>query len=76
MVDALIHPDYRGLGVLRALLNEIVDVAKHGGLTKLEAEFNGERENTSFPSRSAVCGVGAAGRLPAGHGGTAAMIMC
>jgi len=30
--------------VLRALLNEIVDVAKHGGLTKLEAEFNGERE--------------------------------
>jgi len=46
MVDALIHPDYRGVGVLRALLNEIVDTAKHGGLTRLEAEFNGERENT------------------------------
>jgi len=46
MVDALIHPDYRGLGVLRGLLRELVDVARHGGLTKLEAEFNGERKNT------------------------------
>ncbi len=46
MVDALIHPDYRGLGVLRALLHELVEIARHGGLTRLEAEFNGERKNT------------------------------
>ena len=46
MVDALIHPDYRGLGVLRSLLGELVEVSKHCGLTKLEAEFNGERKNT------------------------------
>ena len=46
MVDALVHPDYRGLGVLRALLGELVEISKHGGLTRLEAEFNGERTNT------------------------------
>jgi GNAT superfamily N-acetyltransferase len=46
MVDALIHPVYRGKGVLRALLNDLVEIARHGGLTRLEAEFNGERRNT------------------------------
>ncbi len=46
MVGALVHPAYRGLGVLRGLLGELIDVARHGGLTKLEAEFNGERRNT------------------------------
>jgi GNAT superfamily N-acetyltransferase len=46
MVDALVHPDYRGLGVLRALLGELVEAARHAGLDKLEAEFNGERRNT------------------------------
>jgi GNAT superfamily N-acetyltransferase len=46
MVDALILPGFRGLGVLRGLLGDIVEVAQHGGLTRLEAEFNGERKNT------------------------------
>jgi GNAT superfamily N-acetyltransferase len=46
MVDALVHPEYRGLGVLRALLGELVEAARHAGLDKLEAEFNGERRNT------------------------------
>jgi ribosomal protein S18 acetylase RimI-like enzyme len=46
MVDALIHPEFRGLGVLRALLEELVEIARHGGLTKLEVELNGERKNT------------------------------
>ncbi len=46
MVDALVHPDYRGLGVLRALLGELVEAARHAGLAGLEAEFNGERRNT------------------------------
>lgn len=46
MVDALIHPEYRGLGVLRALLGELEEAARHAGLTRLEAEFNGERRNT------------------------------
>lgn len=39
----LTHPDYRGLGLLDALLAELVIVAKHFGLTKLESELNGER---------------------------------
>lgn len=39
----LTHPDYRGLGLLEALLAELVIVAKHFGLTKLESELNGER---------------------------------
>lgn len=46
MVDALIHPAWRGRGVLRALLGEIVEIARHGGLTRLEAEFNGDRAST------------------------------
>jgi L-amino acid N-acyltransferase YncA len=46
MVSALIHPDFRGVGVLRQLLDELINVAKHAGLTRLEAEFNGERKNT------------------------------
>lgn len=46
MVDALVHPDYRGLGVLRALLSELVEIAQHDGLTRLEAELNGDRKNT------------------------------
>ena len=62
MVDALVHPDYRGLGVLRALLGELVEAARHAGLDKLEAEFNGERRNTieSF----AKCGFVELVRLP------------
>ncbi len=46
MVDALILPGFRGLGVLRGLLGELVEAARHAGLTRLEAEFNGERKNT------------------------------
>ncbi len=62
MVDALIHPDYRGLGVLRALLHELVEIARHGGLTRLEAEFNGERKNTIASFRK--CGFVELVRLP------------
>ena len=43
-VSMLTHPDFRGLGLVDCLLDEIVEVAKHGGLTRLEAELNGERE--------------------------------
>ena len=46
MVSALIQPEFRGVGVLRFLLEELVNVARHSGLTRLEAEFNGERKNT------------------------------
>lgn len=62
MVDALVHPDYRGLGVLRALLSELVEIAQHDGLTRLEAELNGDRKNTI--SSFGKCGFRELVRLP------------
>jgi len=44
MVGALTHPEYRGVGLIKVLINELVEVARHCGLTKLEAEFTGDRE--------------------------------
>lgn len=43
-VHCLTHPEYRDVGVSGVLIEEIIDVARHCGLTRLEAEFNGERE--------------------------------
>ena len=42
-VTFLTHPDYRGLGLIDLLLEEIIEMARHCGLTKLESELNGER---------------------------------
>lgn len=44
LVTVLTHPDHRGLDVAKLLVQEIVHVAPHCGLNKLEAEFNGERK--------------------------------
>ncbi len=43
-VSVLVHPQYRGRGLARALVSEIVDLARHLGLDKVEAEFIGEQE--------------------------------
>lgn len=43
-VSVLVLPQYRGRGLARALVNEIVDLARHVGLEKVEAEFIGEQE--------------------------------
>jgi len=43
-VSVLVHPQYRGRGLARALVSEIVDIARHLGLDKVEAEFIGEQE--------------------------------
>ena len=40
----LTHPDFRGLGLVDRLLEEIIEVSRHAGLTKLESEINGERK--------------------------------
>jgi GNAT superfamily N-acetyltransferase len=42
LVSVLTHPSYRGLGLVTLLVNELVEIAKHCGLTRLEAEFNGK----------------------------------
>jgi GNAT superfamily N-acetyltransferase len=43
-VSVLVHPGYRGRGLARALVSEIVDLARHLSLEKVEAEFIGEQE--------------------------------
>ena len=43
-VSVLVHPEFRGRGLARALIAEIVEVARHAGLERVEAEFIGEQE--------------------------------
>jgi ribosomal protein S18 acetylase RimI-like enzyme len=40
----LVHPKYRGRGLARALVTEIVSLARNLSLEKVEAEFIGEQE--------------------------------
>src|SRR5438105_4886341 len=43
-VSVLVHPQYRGRGLAKALVMEVVDIARQLGLEKVEAEFIGEQE--------------------------------
>jgi GNAT superfamily N-acetyltransferase len=43
-VSVLVLPPYRGRGLARALVTEIVELARALGLEKVEAEFIGEQE--------------------------------
>jgi len=43
-VSVLVLPQYRGRGLARALVHVIVELARSGGLEKVEAEFIGEQE--------------------------------
>ena len=43
-VSVLVHPQYRGRGLAKALVNEIVEIASNLGLDKVEAEFIGGQE--------------------------------
>jgi GNAT superfamily N-acetyltransferase len=43
-VSVLVHPQHRGRGMARALVHEIVELARNIGLDKVEAEFIGEQE--------------------------------
>ena len=43
-VSVLVHPQYRGRGLAKALVNEIVEIARDIGLEKVEAEFIGDQE--------------------------------
>lgn len=42
-VHCLTHPEYRDVGVSGLMVSEIINIARHCGLLRLEAEFNGER---------------------------------
>ena len=43
-VSVLVHPECRGRGLARALVGEIIDIARGAGLERVEAEFIGEQE--------------------------------
>jgi ribosomal protein S18 acetylase RimI-like enzyme len=43
-VSVLVRPEFRGRGLARALVSEIVSLARNVGLEKVEAEFIGEQE--------------------------------
>jgi GNAT superfamily N-acetyltransferase len=43
-ISVHVHPDYRGRGLARDLVNEAVDIARQCGLEKVEAEFIGKQE--------------------------------
>ncbi len=42
-VNVLVHPETRGVGMSSRIIEDLVEIARYCGLTKLEAEFNGER---------------------------------
>lgn len=44
LITLLTHPDYRGRDVSKVLVTELIEIAKHCGLRRLEAEVNGERK--------------------------------
>jgi ribosomal protein S18 acetylase RimI-like enzyme len=43
-ISVLVLPKYRGRGFAKALVSVLVDISRHAGLEKLEAEFIGEQE--------------------------------
>lgn len=43
-VSVLVHPQFRGRGLAKALVVEIIELARNFSLEKLEAEFIGEQE--------------------------------
>ena len=42
-VSVLVHPKFRGRGLAKTLVSEIIDIARRVGLEKVEAEFIGEQ---------------------------------
>ncbi len=43
-ISVHVHSDFRGLGLARDLVNEVVEIARQCGLEKVEAEFIGKQE--------------------------------
>ena len=43
-VSVSVHPEFRGRGLARALIAEILDIARRAGLERVEAEFIGEQQ--------------------------------
>ena len=43
-VSVLVHPEFRGQGLAKALVEDLMQIARDIGLEKMEAEFIGEQE--------------------------------
>ncbi len=43
-ISVVVHPGYRGRGLARTLVQELIDIASDVGLEKLEAEFLGDQQ--------------------------------
>lgn len=43
-ISVVVHPDYRGRGLARTLVQELIDIARDVSLEKLEAEFLGDQQ--------------------------------
>jgi GNAT superfamily N-acetyltransferase len=43
-ISVLVHPNYRGRGLARRLVMEMIDIARRVGLERLEAEFIAEQD--------------------------------
>jgi len=44
LITLLTHPEYRGKDVSKILVAELIEIARHCGLRRLETEVNGERK--------------------------------
>jgi GNAT superfamily N-acetyltransferase len=42
-VSVLVHPEFRGRGLAKAMIGELIEIASQAGLCKVEAEFIGEQ---------------------------------
>jgi acetyltransferase len=61
-VSVLVHPKFRGRGLAKTMIVEIVEMARHQGLEKIEAEFIGDQETAV--KMFAMLGFSALCRLP------------
>jgi RimJ/RimL family protein N-acetyltransferase len=43
-ISVLVHPKFRGRGLAKSMVSEIIEIARSLGLEKVEAEFIGEQE--------------------------------
>lgn len=43
-ISVFVRPKYRGQGLARILVQELLDIARHAGLEKVEAEFLGDQK--------------------------------
>lgn len=61
-ISVLVHPKYRGRGLARAMVTEVIDIARRAGLEKVEAEFIGDQE--AAIKMFAMLGFSTLARLP------------